>query len=94
MDEARQGHDARRKQQGDPAESSYRLVSALFLRLLAIIYFVFMGAVFEKSGLAERLLTTDNPDADHDQALFARLGIVREALDLEADRQTCGGSGH
>ena len=25
---------------------------------LAIIYFVFMGAVFEKSGLAERLLTT------------------------------------
>ncbi len=26
--------------------------------LLAIIYFVFMGAVFEKSGLAERLLTT------------------------------------
>ena len=28
------------KQQGDPAESSYRLVSALFLRLLAIIYFI------------------------------------------------------
>ena len=26
--------------------------------LLAIIYFVFLGAVFEKSGLAERLLTT------------------------------------
>ena len=26
--------------------------------LLAIIFFVFMGAVFEKSGLAERLLTT------------------------------------
>ena len=26
--------------------------------LLAIIFFVFMGAIFEKSGLAERLLTT------------------------------------
>lgn len=42
----------------------------------------------------ERLLTTDNPGADHDQALFARLGINMEAVELEADRQACCGSGH
>jgi biotin synthase len=41
----------------------------------------------------ERLLTTDNPDADHDQALFRRLGIDIEAPPLAADRQACCGSG-
>ncbi|MGB5773892.1 MAG: biotin synthase BioB [Sedimenticolaceae bacterium] len=56
----------------------------------ALCFFAGANSIF----YGERLLTTDNPDADHDQALFARLGIVREALDLEADRQTCGGSGH
>lgn len=42
----------------------------------------------------ERLLTTDNPDADHDQALFDRLGINMEAVEIEADRQLCSGPGH
>jgi biotin synthase len=42
----------------------------------------------------ERLLTTDNPDAGHDQELFRRLGIDMEARDLEADRQACCGSGN
>jgi biotin synthase len=56
----------------------------------ALCFFAGANSIF----YGERLLTTDNPDADHDQALFARLGIAREALDLEADRQTCGGAGH
>jgi biotin synthase len=42
----------------------------------------------------ERLLTTDNPGADHDRALFGRLGINMEAVEFEADRQVCGGPGH
>ena len=41
----------------------------------------------------ERLLTTDNPGADHDHALFDRLGIRMQASELEADRQACCGSG-
>ncbi|MCB1923015.1 MAG: biotin synthase BioB [Gammaproteobacteria bacterium] len=41
----------------------------------------------------ERLLTTDNPGADHDHALFERLGIRMQASELEADRQACCGSG-
>ena len=41
----------------------------------------------------ERLLTTDNPGADHDHALFERLGIRIQASELEADRQACCGSG-
>ena len=41
----------------------------------------------------ERLLTTENPGADHDQALFERLGINMEAVEFEADRQVCGGPG-
>ncbi|HEY2394934.1 MAG TPA: biotin synthase BioB [Rudaea sp.] len=31
----------------------------------------------------EKLLTTGNPDVEHDQALFARLGIVPMAVDLD-----------
>jgi biotin synthase len=42
----------------------------------------------------ERLLTTDNPDADHDQGLFDRLGINMETVEIEADRQACSGPGH
>ncbi len=42
----------------------------------------------------ERLLTTDNPGTDHDQALFERLGINMEAVELQADQQVCCGSGH
>jgi len=42
----------------------------------------------------ERLLTTDNPGTDHDQALFERLGINTEAVEFEADRQVCSGRGH
>ena len=41
----------------------------------------------------ERLLTTDNPDADHDRELLGRLGIRMQAAELEADRQACCGSG-
>jgi biotin synthase len=41
----------------------------------------------------ERLLTTDNPGADHDQALFERLGINIEKIELAADAQACCGSG-
>jgi biotin synthase len=41
----------------------------------------------------ERLLTTDNPGADHDRALFARLGIAMEQDELAADRQACCGPG-
>jgi len=42
----------------------------------------------------ERLLTTDNPGTDHDQALFERLGINMAAIELQADRQACCGSGN
>ena len=42
----------------------------------------------------ERLLTTDNPGADHDQALFERLGINMEMVEFEADKQVCSGPGH
>ncbi|WP_078121218.1 biotin synthase BioB [Thiosocius teredinicola] len=41
----------------------------------------------------ERLLTTDNPDADHDQQLFDRLGINRQEVELAADQQVCCGAG-
>lgn len=40
----------------------------------------------------ERLLTTENPGADHDQRLFARLGINMETRPLAADSQACCGS--
>jgi biotin synthase len=56
----------------------------------ALCFFAGANSIF----YGDRLLTTGNPDVDQDQALFARLGIAREALDLEADRQTCGGAGH
>jgi biotin synthase len=40
----------------------------------------------------ERLLTTDNPDADHDRQLFERLGINMEERPLESDAKACCGS--
>jgi biotin synthase len=40
----------------------------------------------------ERLLTTDNPDADHDRRLFARLGVNMEQRPLESDAKVCCGS--
>ena len=42
----------------------------------------------------ERLLTTDNPGADHDQALFERLGIRMQEVELDVDLQARCGSGH
>ncbi len=39
----------------------------------------------------ERLLTADNPGADHDQALFERLGLRMEQTELEADKALCCG---
>jgi biotin synthase len=41
----------------------------------------------------ERLLTTDNPQADRDRDLLQRLGIEMEQGELAADRQACCGSG-
>ena len=39
----------------------------------------------------ERLLTTDNPDADHDRQLFDRLGMRMEQSELETDQALCCG---
>ncbi len=39
----------------------------------------------------ERLLTTDNPDANHDRQLFGRLGLHMEEAELEADHAVCCG---
>jgi len=39
----------------------------------------------------ERLLTTDNPAADTDQALFDRLGLRMQQAELEADHAICCG---
>ena len=40
----------------------------------------------------ERLLTTDNPAAERDRALFQRLGLRVQRSALEADRTACCGS--
>ena len=42
----------------------------------------------------DRLLTTGNPEADHDRALFGRLGLKMQAIELDADRASCCGSGN
>ena len=42
----------------------------------------------------ERLLTTDNPAADHDRTLFARLGMQMESGELATDQQVCCGPAH
>ena len=41
----------------------------------------------------ERLLTTDNPGADQDRALFGRLGIRTQERELDADHAACCGPG-
>jgi biotin synthase len=41
----------------------------------------------------ERLLTTENPGADHDRTLFGRLGIRMQESELEGDKAACCGSG-
>lgn len=45
--------------------------------LQALCYFAGANSIF----YGEKLLTTDNPEADSDDALFGRLGIERESLD-------------
>lgn len=43
----------------------------------------------------ERLLTTDNPAADHDLGLFGRLGINIEQVEMQPMKaEACGGPGH
>jgi biotin synthase len=39
----------------------------------------------------ERLLTTDNPETDHDHQLFDRLGMRMEAFDLPEEPKACCG---
>jgi len=40
----------------------------------------------------EQLLTTENPETEHDQQLFARLGIEAETVERErADGPSCPG---
>ncbi len=56
----------------------------------ALCFFAGANSIF----YGERLLTTDNPDVDHDEALFARLGIRMQVVEQDAQRKTCCGSGH
>ena len=37
----------------------------------------------------ERLLTTDNPETDHDQQLFERLGIHPQQISVESSQAQC-----
>ena len=50
--------------------------------LQALCFFAGANSIF----YGEKLLTTGNPDVEHDQALFARLGL--HALDVEAEPGT------
>ena len=56
----------------------------------ALCFFAGANSIF----YGERLLTTDNPGADHDRQLFSRLGITMQQTELDADRQACCGSGN
>jgi len=47
--------------------------------LQALCFFAGANSIF----YGEKLLTTGNPDVEHDQALFARLGIVPMAAEME-----------
>jgi len=47
--------------------------------LQALCFFAGANSIF----YGEKLLTTGNPDVEHDQALFARLGIVPLAVEVE-----------
>ena len=48
-------------------------------KVSAIVAAVVCGGVF--AAAADRIYTTPNPAADHDQALMARLGLVPMAAD-------------
>jgi biotin synthase len=50
--------------------------------LQALCFFAGANSIF----YGEKLLTTGNPDVEHDQKLFARLGV--HALEIEADMAT------
>jgi len=47
--------------------------------LQALCFFAGANSIF----YGEKLLTTGNPDVEHDQALFARLGIHPREIDVE-----------
>ena len=49
--------------------------------LQALCFFAGANSIF----YGEKLLTTGNPDVEHDQALFARLGIVPMPVDVETN---------
>ncbi len=49
--------------------------------LQALCFFAGANSIF----YGEKLLTTGNPDSDHDQALFARLGIEPMPIDSQAE---------
>jgi len=53
--------------------------------LQALCFFAGANSIF----YGDRLLTTGNPEVDHDQALFARLGLRMEETDLH-ERETPG----
>jgi biotin synthase len=48
--------------------------------LQALCFFAGANSIF----YGEKLLTTGNPDTAHDQALFARLGIVPMPVEIES----------
>jgi biotin synthase len=50
--------------------------------LQALCFFAGANSIF----YGEKLLTTDNPDVEHDQNLFARLGV--HAMEIEATAAT------
>ena len=47
--------------------------------LQALCFFAGANSIF----YGEKLLTTGNPDVEHDQQLFARLGIARQEIEIE-----------
>jgi biotin synthase len=53
--------------------------------LQALCFFAGANSIF----YGDRLLTTGNPEVDHDQELFARLGLQMEEMDLH-ERETPG----
>jgi len=55
----------------------------------ALCFFAGANSIF----YGERLLTTDNPAADHDRQLFGRLGLHTQEARLEADSASCCGAG-
>ncbi len=57
--------------------------------LQALCFFAGANSIF----YGDRLLTTDNPGEDHDQLLFARLGLKVEARDVEARPVNAADSG-